>query len=62
VAVAELGVTVSEGELYVAETVVLAFIVTVHVTVVEVVHPLHEEKVLVPEVVGAVNVTDAPEL
>jgi hypothetical protein len=40
----------------------LAFIATVQVTVVEEVHPLHEEKLLLPEVAGAVNVTDAPVL
>jgi hypothetical protein len=41
----------------------LAFIVTVQVTVLaEAQPPVHEEKVLPPEVAGAVNVTEAPEL
>jgi hypothetical protein len=43
-------------------TVVPAFIVTLQVTVLAVVHPLHEEKLLTPEVAGAVRVTDDPEL
>jgi hypothetical protein len=62
VAVAGLGVTVNEGELYLAVTVVLALIATVQVTVVVVAHPVHEAKVLLPEVAGAVSVTDVPEL
>jgi hypothetical protein len=45
-----------------AVTVVAAFIATVQVTVVEVAHPLHEAKLLPPEVVGAVNVTEVPAL
>jgi hypothetical protein len=62
VAVAGLGVTVNEGEVYLAVTVVLALIDTVQVTVVEEAHPLHEAKVLLPEVAGAVSVTDVPAL
>jgi hypothetical protein len=38
----------------------LAFIATVQVTVLAEVQPVHEEKVLLPEVAGAVSVTDAP--
>jgi hypothetical protein len=41
--------------------VVLAFNVTLQVKVLALVHPVHEEKVLPPEVAGAVSVTDAPE-
>ena len=44
-----------------AVTVVLAFTVTLQVTVLAVVHPVHELKVLAPEVAGAVSVTDVPE-
>jgi hypothetical protein len=40
----------------------LAFIATVQVTVLAVAHPVHEAKVLLPEVVGAVSVTDVPAL
>ena len=43
-------------------TVALAVIDTVHVTVLVDVQPVHEEKVLPPEVEGAVKVTDVPEL
>jgi hypothetical protein len=42
--------------------VVLAFIATVQVTVLALVHPAHEEKVLLPDVAGAVSFTDVPEL
>jgi hypothetical protein len=41
---------------------VSAFIVTLQVTALAVVHPVHEEKLLPPEVAGAVSVTDDPEL
>jgi hypothetical protein len=40
--------------------VVFPLIVTLHVTVLVVVHPLHAEKLLPPAVAGAVNVTDDP--
>jgi hypothetical protein len=40
----------------------LAFIDTVQVTVLAEVQPVHEEKVSLPEVAGAVNVTEAPAL
>jgi hypothetical protein len=40
----------------------LALIATVQVTVLALVQPVHEENVLLPEVAGAVSVTDAPEL
>ena len=43
-------------------TVALAFIATVQVTVLELLHPVHEENVLLPEVAGAVSVTDVPAL
>jgi hypothetical protein len=36
--------------------------VTLQVTVLAVVQPLHDEKVLLPEVAGAVSVTAVPEL
>jgi heme exporter protein D len=55
-------VTVIEGEAYLAVTVVLAFSVTVQVTVVVVAHPVHEAKALLPDVAGAVSVTDVPAL
>jgi len=42
--------------------VVLAVIDTVQVTVLAEVQPVHEEKVLLPEVEGAVKVTEVPEL
>ena len=45
-----------------AVTVVLAVIDTVQVTVLAEVQPVHEEKVLLPEVAGAVSVTVVPEL
>jgi hypothetical protein len=45
-----------------AVTVVLAVIDTVQVTVLAEVQPVHEEKVLLPEVEGAVKVTEVPEL
>jgi hypothetical protein len=35
---------------------------TVQVTVLEVAHPVHDENVLLPDVEGAVSVTEAPEL
>jgi hypothetical protein len=50
------------GPLYVAVAVVLAFIVTLQVTVVAVVQPDHETKLLTPDATGAVNVTDVPAL
>jgi hypothetical protein len=40
----------------------LAVIATVQVTVLLLVQPVHEEKLLPPEVAGAVSVTDVPEL
>jgi hypothetical protein len=43
-------------------TVVLAFKVTLQVTVLAVVHPLQEVNVLLPDVAGAVSVTAVPEL
>jgi hypothetical protein len=43
-------------------TVVSAFKVIVQVTVEDVVHPLHETELLLPEAAGAVNVTDVPAL
>jgi hypothetical protein len=43
-------------------TVVLAVIDTVQVTVLAEVQPVHEEKVLLPEVAGAVKVTEVPVL
>ena len=43
-----------------AVTVVLALIVKLQVTVVDVHPPLHEEKAFPPDVVGAVSVTDVP--
>jgi hypothetical protein len=39
----------------------LALIATVQVTVLALVHPVHEVKLLPPAVAGAVSVTDAPE-
>jgi len=45
-----------------AVTVALAFIVTVQVVVLEVAHPVHEEKLLLPAVAGAVSVTVVPAL
>jgi hypothetical protein len=36
--------------------------VTVQVTVLADVHPVHEEKVLLPDEAGAVSVTEVPEL
>ena len=45
-----------------AVTVVLAASVTVQVVELEVVHPVHDENVFVPEVAGAVRVTAVPEL
>jgi hypothetical protein len=50
------------GEVYVAVTVVLALIVTLHAEVCAVVHPDHEVKVCDPEVAGAVIVTVVPAL
>jgi hypothetical protein len=45
-----------------AVTVVFAFIVTLQLTVLEVVHPFHEEKLLPAAVLGAVSVTAVPGL
>jgi len=45
-----------------AVTVVFAVSETVQVTVLAVVQPVQEEKVLPPDVEGAVSVTDEPEL
>ena len=45
-----------------AVTVVVAFKVTEQVTVLALVHPVQEEKTLLPAVAGAVSVTDAPAL
>jgi len=59
---AVFGVTVIAGDVYAAVTVVLAFIVTLQVTVVAELHPVHEVKAWEPAVAGAVIVTDAPEL
>jgi hypothetical protein len=42
--------------------VVLALRETVQIAAVAVVHPVHEENVLLPEVAGAVSVTAVPEL
>jgi heme exporter protein D len=39
---------------------VSAFSVTVQVKVLELVHPVHEEKALLPEVAGAPSVTVVP--
>jgi len=63
--IATLGETLIEvivGPVYVAVTAVLAFIVTLQVTVVAEVQPDHETKVWTPDVARAVNVTDAPAL
>jgi hypothetical protein len=63
-----LGVTLTDvttgapDEEKVAVTVVLALITTVQVTVLTVVHPVHEAKVLLPALEGAVRVTDVPAL
>jgi hypothetical protein len=68
VAVAGLGVTVTDvmagpvDVVKLAVTVALAFITTVQVTVLAVVHPDHEVKVLLPELEGAVSVTVVPAL
>ena len=60
------GVTVTVGVVFgeakVAVTVVLALIVTWQTAVAAVVHPAHEEKVLLPAFAGAVTVTTVPEL
>jgi hypothetical protein len=45
-----------------AVTVALPLIVTLHISPLALVHPVHEEKVLLPVVAGAVSVTDVPEL
>ena len=62
----EAGVTVTVGVVFgaakVAVIVVFELIVTWHVTVAAVVHPVHEEKVLLPACGGAVTVTAVPEL
>ena len=50
------------GGAYVAVTVVLAVMVTLQVTVLAVVQPDHEAKLLPPAVAGAVKTTAAPEL
>jgi hypothetical protein len=58
-----LGVTVTDvilGPEYAAVTVSAAFMVTVQVTVLALVQPVHAEKVLLPEVAGAVKVTEVP--
>ena len=39
-----------------------AFNVTLQVTVLEVVQPVHDEKMFAPEVAGAVRTTEVPEL
>jgi hypothetical protein len=57
-ALAGLGVTATAGAASLGVTAVLAFIVTSQVTVLA--HPLHEEKLLLPELAGAVTVTDVP--
>jgi hypothetical protein len=61
VAFSGLGVTTTVGTTYVAVTVVLAFRVTLQVTVLFVVHPVHAEKLLPPAVEGAFSVTAVPE-
>jgi hypothetical protein len=61
VAVAGLGVTVIGGTAYLAVTVVSAVNVTLQVTVLLVVQPVHEEKLLPPEVAGAVRTTAEPD-
>jgi len=60
--IAVLGVTVMVGEVKAAVTVVLAFIVTLQVTVVADVHPDHELKLLFPAVAGAPKTIVVPEL
>jgi hypothetical protein len=45
-----------------AVTVLLALIVTLQVTVVVVVQPVHEEKVLLPDIAGAVSMIEVPAL
>jgi hypothetical protein len=60
--IAVLGVTVIVGEVKAAVTVMLAFIVTLQVTVVADVHPDQEVKVWDPAVAGAEIVTAAPAL
>lgn len=62
VTVAGLGVTTTVGAAYVAVTAVAAVMFTVQVTVLADVHPDHFEKLLPPEVLGAVRVTAVPEL
>ncbi len=63
VAVTGPGVTVMEvtpAPAYPAVTVLLAFMVTVQVTVVADPQPVHPVNVSLPEVVGAVKVTTVP--
>jgi hypothetical protein len=45
-----------------AVTVILLFNVTLQVAPLVLVHPVHEEKLLPPDVAGAVSVTAAPAL
>jgi hypothetical protein len=45
-----------------AVTVTFAVSATVHTAALTDVHPVQEEKVFPPDVEGAVNVTDVPEL
>jgi hypothetical protein len=45
-----------------AVTTVSALIVTAHVTPEVDEHPVHEENLLAPDLAGAVNVNDTPEL
>src|SRR5258708_38476740 len=62
---AGLGVTLTvetAGGAYVAVTVAAAFMVTLQVTVVVLVHPLHDENLVPPAVAGAVSVTPVPAL
>ena len=42
--------------------VVLALMITVQVAPIELVHPLQDANALLPELAGAVNVTDVPAL
>ncbi len=67
-AFAGLGVTLTDvipgpaDDEKLAATVVLAFMATVQVTVLTVVQPVQETKVLLPALEGAVSVTDVPAL
>ena len=58
----DTSIEVIADPLYVAVAVVLAFIVTLQVTVVAVAQPDHETKLLAPDATGAVKVTDVPAL